>query len=122
MKCEFVTFDGMHFKCKNCGVQLRFTEYQHSAPVFVCKNNLKSTTELGFLQKIKNFAKATLTHLLLGSPMCDDNTIKLRYNICKQCEHFSNNSCKLCGCPLKQQRNYISKLAWADQKCPIEKW
>lgn len=122
MICEFVTFDGMHFKCKNCGVQLRFTEYQYSSPVFICKNNLKATTELGFLQKVKNFAKATLTHLLLGSPMCDDNTIQLRYNICKKCEHFNNNSCKLCGCPLTQQRKYISKLAWADQKCPINKW
>lgn len=123
MKCEFLTYDGMNFKCKHCGVELRFTEYQLSAPVFICNRSIKKDVSFpNFIQKIKNFAKATFDHVVLGSPMCTEDEIKKRYDICSKCENFHDHSCRLCGCPLTQKRNYISKLAWADQKCPINKW
>ena len=27
-----------------------------------------------------------------------------------------------CGCPVGQELKFISKLAWADQECPIAAW
>ena len=123
MRCEFITYDGMHFKCKHCGVELKFTEYQLSAPVYVCSRAISSEKSFPkFIEKIKNFALATFDHIMLGAPMCNEEEIKKRYDICLKCENFHNHTCKLCGCPLKQKRNYISKLAWSDQKCPINKW
>jgi hypothetical protein len=125
MKCDFVTFDGIHFKCKYCGIELRFTEYQYSAPVYICNRAISPDTQgsfSGFIKKVQNFISATIQHIAAGSPMCNEETIKDRYDICQKCEHFRNNSCNLCGCPLKRHRTYISKLAWADQKCPINKW
>lgn len=123
MKCDFVTYDGMHFKCKNCNVELFFPEYQLSEPIYVCSKSIsKDSTMPNFIKKIKNFVLATFDHIALGAPMCDEDTISKRYDICLKCENFHNHSCKLCGCPLKQGKNYISKLAWADQKCPINKW
>lgn len=125
MKCDFVTFDGMHFKCKYCGIELIFSEYQYSAPVYICNRSIaKNSNETfrGFIQKIKNFTLATIKHIANGAPMCDEQTIEKRYNICLKCEHFNKNACSLCGCPLKRHKAYISKLAWSDQKCPIDKW
>lgn len=123
MRCKFITYDGMHFKCKNCGIELVFMEYQLSEPVYICSKSIEKDGSFpSFIQKIKNFALATFDHIMLGAPMADEQTIENRYNICVSCENFHNNSCKLCGCPLKQGKNYISKLAWKDQKCPINKW
>lgn len=123
--CEFLTYDNIHFKCKRCGTELRFTEYQVSEPVFVCNNVLKKDhhqTFPNFIKKIKNFAQATVGHFLKGMPICDDSTIEKRYKICQGCDHFVSGSCSLCGCPLHRNRRFISKLAWSEQKCPINKW
>lgn len=125
MLCDFVTFDGINFKCKNCGVELRFTEYQLSDPVFVCNHSIKKNKNEAypsFVKKIKNFATAVFDHLTLGMPMATEETIEKRYEICLNCENFSNNSCRLCGCALNRNKKFVSKLAWADQKCPINKW
>ena len=106
-------------------MELRFTEYQISEPIFICNDVLKkdhNQTFPNFMKKIKNFAQATIGHLFKGMPICDDNTIEKRYRICQRCEHFVSNSCVLCGCPLTRNRKFISKLAWSDQKCPINKW
>lgn len=123
--CDFLTNDGMIFKCKNCGTELKFSEYQLSSPVFVCSMSIKKQkdeTFLSFIGKIKNFAMATIDHVRLGMPTCTDDTIEKRYEICTKCEYFDNSSCKLCGCGLHRNRRFVSKLAWSDQKCPINKW
>ncbi len=124
MKCEFITYDNIHFKCRNCHTELRFLEYQELPPVYICNQSIAKgdTSWPNFIQKIKNFAISTFDHISVGAPMCDEETIKNRYDTCLKCENFHQNSCKLCGCPLKQGKKYISKLAWADQKCPINKW
>jgi hypothetical protein len=61
---------------------------------------------------------------LNGSPTCSQEEIDRRLAICKQCTYFTGDSCahKRCGCNINDQQIYLNKLAWADQKCPIEKW
>jgi hypothetical protein len=76
----------------------------------------------GFLKKVKNFAAATVQHVAAGMPMASDVDIIKRHDICLQCEHFKDNACSLCGCPLSRVAGYVSKLSWADQECPVGKW
>ena len=37
---------------------------------------------------------------------------------------FDNNNaqCLMCGCNINTKKTFFNKLAWADQKCPIDKW
>ena len=78
MKCELVTFDGMHFKCKHCGAELRFSEYQYSAPVYICSRSISKNSKDtfgGFINKIMGFISATIKHISVGAPICDEDMI-----------------------------------------------
>lgn len=77
-----------------------------------------------YFSKITRFLKALFWHLSLGSPKSTREQILYRYNICKQCEYFDNNKsqCLVCGCNLSDKSIFLNKLAWADQKCPVDKW
>ena len=84
--------------------------------------DLARTDAPGFLTKVKNFAAAAASHVAAGMPMASDADIIKRHDICLQCEHFKDNACSLCGCPLSRVAGYVSKLSWADQECPAGKW
>jgi hypothetical protein len=75
-----------------------------------------------FLTKAKNFAAAAAQHLAAGAPRCTDEQIAARHDICLGCEHYQGGACTQCGCPVSRERVLISKLAWADQSCPVGKW
>lgn len=75
-------------------------------------------------RRILTFFKALLWHIYAGFPKSSQNLINHRYNLCSICENFDTNNqqCLLCGCNISKQKKFLNKLAWADQKCPIEKW
>jgi hypothetical protein len=75
-----------------------------------------------FLEKVRNFATAAAKHVAAGMPMCTDEEIKARHDICLSCEHLKDSACSLCGCPISRASAYVSKLSWADQQCPAGKW
>jgi hypothetical protein len=75
-----------------------------------------------FLEKVKNFAVSSAQHVVNGMPMCSDEEIIRRHDICRGCEFFNDNTCGKCGCPLSRAKGYVSKLSWADQECPVGKW
>lgn len=123
--CEFETIDGFIYECKNCGNRIAVYDDYSDPPVFLCKNSLKrqdAATELEFVQKIKNFGKSVVNHALKGFPTCTEEQIVRRHNICMSCEYMKDNTCSKCGCPLIRNKVYVSKLAWADESCPIGKW
>lgn len=76
------------------------------------------------LLKIKIFIQSLIFHINNGLPKSTIEEIRFRYNICTQCPHFDNNKsqCKLCGCNLSLKKRFMNKLAWADQKCPDNRW
>lgn len=76
----------------------------------------------GFLAKVKNFAVAAAGHVAAGMPMCTDEEIIRRHDICRTCEFLVDNACTQCGCPVSRVAGYVSKLSWADQECPVGKW
>ena len=77
---------------------------------------------VGWLEKAKNFAVASAKHVAAGMPTCSEEEIIRRHDICMGCEFFNDNSCGKCGCPIARDKKFISKLAWADQSCPVGKW
>jgi hypothetical protein len=111
---------GRHSACRTC---LRECGVPHSAyeppPPDLSRDAADAP---GFLAKVKNFASAAVSHVAAGMPMCTDEEILARHNICLQCEHLKDNACSLCGCPVARAFGYVSKLSWADQECPAGKW
>lgn len=147
--CRFIKIDQFKYKCQLCDKII--TSYDPEPPTMLCNYliNYNSPSAFGYIynenepkqaetaqenskpenikqptlvDKAINFSKAAVQHAMKGNPKCTDDEINYRYNICKSCEHFQNNTCKLCGCHLVRDRIYMNKLAWADQSCPIKKW
>jgi hypothetical protein len=94
----------------------------NNGPAVTAPPDLARTDAPSFLEKIRNFASAAVSHVAAGMPMCDDAEIIRRHDICLTCEHLRDNACQLCGCPVARAAGYVSKLSWADQSCPAGKW
>jgi hypothetical protein len=74
------------------------------------------------LQKAANFATSAARHVAAGMPQCTQEQIDQRFAVCKQCEHFDGKACRQCGCPVVREKQLVSKLSWANEKCPTGKW
>lgn len=79
-------------------------------------------TPLPLIRKAKNFAASAAKHLAAGMPMCTEEQVAERFAICQGCEFLKDNACTKCGCPVNREKRFISKLSWANEKCPIGKW
>lgn len=77
---------------------------------------------LTLIQKAKNFAASVAKHVAAGMPQASDEEVARRFAICQGCEHFDGKACKKCGCPVVREKKFISKLSWANEKCPVGKW
>lgn len=77
-----------------------------------------------FLIRLKTFIKSLIWHVQRGLPKSSQQTIYYRYNICKICSSYDtvNSQCLECGCNISTKKRFLNKLAWADQKCPLDKW
>lgn len=121
--CEFISEDNQNFICKKCGTQLYSETPQDLPPIFICSYPLsEKTKEIGYAEKIKNFANALSDHIKGGMRLCTEDQIEQRFSICKTCEFYKDSTCTQCGCPLIRNKKFISKLAWAEQECPVGKW
>lgn len=60
----------------------------------------------------------------LGLPKSSQEQILERHSVCVNCEMFDKNNaqCLMCGCNINTKKTFFNKLAWADQKCPLNKW
>jgi uncharacterized paraquat-inducible protein A len=119
MFCSFINIGHHTFQCSKCGTII---ETEAEPPIFPCSAINISSNEIGFVQKIKNFSDSLLNHAKNNFIMADDSEIEKRFKICEGCDYFSNGSCSQCGCPIHRTKNYISKLSWTSEKCPIDKW
>jgi hypothetical protein len=107
-------------------LRLKYKDYPppppRSIPKALSTPDLSRTDTPSFLEKVKNFAVSSAQHVVNGMPMCSDEEIIRRHDICRGCEFFKDNTCGKCGCPLSRAKGYVSKLSWADQECPVGKW
>jgi hypothetical protein len=120
MFCSFIQIDGGIYRCSLCGTKIESSDY--NKPIWPCSGLKTSQSEPNLIDKIKNFASSLSTHAKNNFVLASDEKIQNRFNICSQCEFFKNKSCTQCGCPINRHKNYISKLSWDSEKCPIDKW
>jgi len=73
-------------------------------------------------QKAANFATSVVKHVASGAPRCTQEQVDARFATCQTCPHYDGKACRLCGCPVVREQAYISKLSWANEKCPAGKW
>jgi hypothetical protein len=76
----------------------------------------------GLAQKAANFAASAAKHVAAGMPQCSDEERERRFAICQGCEFYDGKACTKCGCPVAREKRFVSKLAWASEKCPVGKW
>lgn len=76
----------------------------------------------GLAQRLLNFASSAVSHVASGMPMCTQEQVDQRFAICQACEFYKDGGCLKCGCPLVREKKFISKLSWANEKCPVGKW
>lgn len=110
------------YQCSVCSATVFIPDPNQEPPKFPCKKPLTRSEDVGFGQKILNFAGAVASHIGSGMPKCTEEQIIKRHDICRQCEFFKDDTCGKCGCPLTRNQQFVSKLAWADQECPVGKW
>lgn len=120
MFCDFIAIENNTYKCSRCG--LIITAQDGQSPIFPCGAMNLDSKGPDFATKVKNFSQSLFNHTTNKFKMADDKEIERRFKICESCEFLKNQSCLQCGCPINRTRNYISKLSWDSEKCPIDKW
>lgn len=76
------------------------------------------------IKQIVNFTKAIIQHIGYGMKKSSYKDIYSRFGICYTCPSISpqKDQCLECGCYISTQKKFLNKLAWKDQKCPLNKW
>jgi hypothetical protein len=120
MFCEFIQQSNASYKCNKCGIEISTNDDQ--PPIFPCRITNLSSKEPDLATKVKNFSGSFFNHAKNNFKLASDSTIEKRFKICESCDSFRGGSCLECGCPIVRTRNYISKLSWDSEKCPLNKW
>ena len=108
--------DGQHrYKCTHCG-----HERQSKYPANMLHRRCAESKPT--LRHVTKFAVAAALHVMRGSPKRTAEEIDRLYEICKTCDKFRNDNCRLCGCCVTRNKVYRNKLAWADQHCEEGRW
>ncbi|MBK9284941.1 MAG: hypothetical protein IPM51_11600 [Sphingobacteriaceae bacterium] len=88
-----------------------------------CSFELIPNSSPPVFQKVRNFSKATLRHVLNKGKIRTLEEIKEIYDKhCLPCPFLKNDECTKCGCAIKRTKVFRNKLKWASERCPINKW
>lgn len=122
--CEFVFTDNFKAKCIRCGNSIEILDGMTDLPAFPCRSSISNVFKNGSVSTplVKNLVSNETTDDQKAREQCSDEQIQQRYEICKNCIYFSNNTCQECGCVLSRDRIFLNKLAWKDESCPKSKW
>jgi hypothetical protein len=77
---------------------------------------------VSLVQQAVNFVTSAAKHVAAGMPRATDEQVAERFSICQGCEFYDGKACTKCGCPVVREKQFVSKLAWADSECPVGKW
>lgn len=132
--CDFIKDDKSseegNYVCKNCGNKMLYIT-PGDLPMIPCATKLSKPIQipeefipprLRWYEKLYNFSYAIIKHIMTGAKRTTLKERTARLNICTGCEYYDGVACTKCGCPITRYQQYISKLDWKDQKCPVGKW
>jgi len=120
--CQFERQEDGGLACRVCGLR---APKSSSRPVAACRPRrpiVFAEPQVPIFRKAGNFAVSAAKHVAAGAPRCTDEQVAARYEICVGCEHYDGSECRKCGCPVVRKRQWISKLSWAGESCPVGKW
>ncbi len=133
--CDFEPIDNSEteFKCKLCNNRMQYGMAATGLPQIPCiaklskpipADNIKlvPVKSPSFPKKVYNFILALVDHLRTGAKRTSKEEREHRLSICSQCEFYDGLACTKCGCPITRHQQFISKLDWKNQKCPVGKW
>lgn len=123
--CNFQPDGDGKFICQECGLRVPRQNIKAN-----CKVKNKGYTPPSLPERIQNFTISAVKHAAAGNPKVPEHIMKERLAICKECPLFKPNDNDVggvcthstCGCNIKDNMEYLNKLAWADQKCPVDRW
>jgi hypothetical protein len=118
--CNFILLDDGYYECSKCKMSIVTEDL--TPPTFPCRMAGLSSKEPNLVDKIKHFSNSLIDHAKNNFVLATDSEIERRFKICETCDSFKHGSCLECGCPIVRTKNYISKLSWASEKCPLNKW
>ena len=118
------------FKCQHCNNIINYDLAESGLPKIPCGVKLSkgiSGKDIKFIRpniltRIKNFLKALWSHLTTGAKRTSLEERQNRLAICTDCEYYDGVACTQCGCPITRHQQFVSKLDWKNQKCPVGKW
>lgn len=76
----------------------------------------------GLVRRAFHFASALAVHAGDGFAKRTRAEIHDLLAACRECEHFTGDSCAKCGCTVAADEVLFNKLAWRSEKCPEGKW
>ena len=133
--CDLEKIDNNKYKCKNCGNNMTYIDDGTGLPLIPCATKISEsiTENLNKSLQVKpnqpnifrkgiNFLLSAIKHILTGAKRTSKEERDRRLSICTECPYYDGVACTKCGCPITRYQQYISKLDWKDQKCPIGKW
>ena len=123
--CQFVPDGEGKFICPDCGLRVPRDGLRAN-----CKAKNKGYTPPSLPERVQNFSIAAIKHAAAGNPKVPVEVMQQRLALCKECPLFKQNENELggvcthstCGCTIQDNMNYLNKIAWADQKCPVDRW
>lgn len=116
------------FKCQHCKNVVNYNLAETGLPKIPCVVKLSNPVESvkftkpNIIVRIKNFLKALWSHLRTGAKRTSLEERQNRLAICTDCEYYDGVACTQCGCPITRHQQFVSKLDWKNQKCPVGKW
>ena len=124
--CEFEKTEAGKYRCKICGVTIPVNASMNCR----MKHKQAENKPPSLMQKVTNFAVAATAHAAAGNPTVTKEVMQERLAICRSCPLFKPNGNQVggvcthesCGCNIQDNLNYLNKIAWADQECPIKQW
>lgn len=75
--------------------------------------------------RMGNFGVAVVRHLADGGQQRTPQEIaRIFEQHCRRCPHFDGQRCTHahCGCQVAANVQWLNKIAWASEHCPIGKW
>lgn len=111
------------YRCRRpaCG-HTRWSTYAPAALRRRCQAPAEQANRL--LTRTARYVAAVARWRLAGCPTRSDQRVAEIYEqICRRCEHFSQDRCQLCGCPVHSGSLALrNKLRMATERCPAGKW
>jgi hypothetical protein len=122
LNCKWQQLDARRWQCEFCHAQHVDARGDVTRPVLPRCGKFEACKAKAW-QQVTNYFRAVSNWIGHGMPVRPDEEVARIYAICRECEHFIDQHCALCGCRVDATASaWRNKIRMATEKCPIGKW